>query len=109
MKYQIKTYDTSTNVAFVAICGDNDSIEEARIWGVSLLFLASTLEFEKQVTDLWTFYQLELNARENISTDVLSHILDNTGVEVGMADPAIAQASHSTAVDSTGTTGVEVL
>jgi hypothetical protein len=109
MKYQIRTYDTSTNVALVAICGDNDSIEEARVWGVSLLFLATTQEFEKQVSDLWTFYQIEQTARENISTELVSHIVDNTGTAVDLADPPPAQASHSTAVDSTGTTGVEVL
>jgi hypothetical protein len=109
MKYKIRTYDTSTNVALVAICGDIDSIEEARIWGVSLLFLDTAQEFEKKVSDLWTLYQIEQSARENINAELVSYILDNTGTEVELDNPAPAQASHSTAVDSTGTTGVEVL
>jgi hypothetical protein len=109
MKYQIKNYDTENHVVNVAICGDSDNLEEARVWGVSLLFMVTTQEFETQVSDLWKFYQLELRARENLSAEVVSHVLDNTGVVVALADPAMAQASHSTAVDSTGTTGVEVL
>lgn len=109
MKYQIKSYNTETSAVNVAICGDTDDLSEAKQWGVSLLFLNDTQAFETQISDLWTMYQLELRARENLSTDVVSYILDNTGVTVELADPPQAQSSHSTAVDSTGTTGVEVL
>jgi hypothetical protein len=109
MKYQIKSYNTATSAVNVAICGDTDDLSEAKQWGVSLLFLNDTQAFETQISDLWTMYQLELRARENLNTDVVSYILDNTGVTVELADPPQAQSSHSTAVDSTGTTGVEVL
>ena len=109
MKYQIKSYSTETSAVNVAICGDSDDLDKAREWGISLLFLNDAEAFETQVSDLWKMYQLEIRARENLSTDVLSHILGNTGVVVELADPPMAQASHSTAVDSTGTTGVEVV
>jgi hypothetical protein len=109
MKYQIRTYDTSTNVVNVAICGDTDDIEQARLWSVSLLFMSTTEDFETQVSNLWSFYQIEQAARDNISTEVIGHILNNAGTAVELADPPMAQSSHSTAVDSTGTTGVEVL
>jgi hypothetical protein len=109
MKYQIKSYDANNHTVHVAIAEDDEDIDVAQVYAITTLFKYTSNELVDHISEIWLNAAFEKRARMTLSKTLLNYISENIGVVKILSDPDDIQGSQSTAVDSSGTTNIEVL
>ena len=108
MKYIIKNYETENHIIDVAMCEDDQELENALVFPMSIVGINTPRELQDQIFDIWRAHKLGIERLASVQQEIIDHVSSLVNV-VGTMD-TLNHSSHSDAPDdTTSTTVIQVI